>query len=227
MDHCRVIHCTTGRTKAMNSAERVSFNFSDKAKYRNRRWLENDPQNEVFCLFLFSFFFSFFSISSYSSAPAVYLIITVYVTVVRTRACGTWERRGTLVTALLRNEWTTAGEVDKIEQFWGNVLTYTTKHKETQTLSTENCLHQVWEDRQITIKEEGNKEEDRQEGADVTKITSSFLSVFFASFFFYYHLSSYTWWRQFSVESACVSLFPCVSSYRWVYFPKSVLFCII
>ena len=40
--------------------------------------------------------------------------------------------------------------------------------------------------REYRIKEEGNKEEDRQEGADVTKITSSFLSVFFASFFSYY-----------------------------------------
>ena len=29
---------------------------------------------------------------------------------------------------------------------------------------------------------------------------------------------------QFSVESACVSLFPCVSSYRFVHFPSSVLF---
>ena len=28
------------------------------------------------------------------------------------------------------SEWTTAGEADKIEQIWGNVLTYTTKCKE-------------------------------------------------------------------------------------------------
>ena len=34
-------------------------------------------------------------------------------------------------------------------------------------LSTENCLHQVQENRQIIIKEKGSKEEDRQEEADV------------------------------------------------------------
>ena len=51
-----------------------------------------------------------------------------------------------------------------------------------------------------------------------------FLSViFFAAFFFYYYLVSCTWRRQFTVESACVSLFPCVSSYRWIHFPRSVL----
>ena len=37
---------------------------------------------------------------------------------------------------------------------------------ETQALSTENCLLQVQEDRRITIKEEGSKEDDGQEGAD-------------------------------------------------------------
>ena len=31
----------------------------------------------------------------------------------------------------LRNEWTTAGEADKVEQIWGDVLTNGTKHKET------------------------------------------------------------------------------------------------
>ena len=31
------------------------------------------------------------------------------------------------------------------------------------------------------------------------------------------------WRRQFSVESACISLFPCVTSYRWIHFPSSVL----
>ena len=36
-DHCRVIHCTTGRIKARNPAEHLSFSFSNKAKYRNRR----------------------------------------------------------------------------------------------------------------------------------------------------------------------------------------------
>ena len=34
---------------------------------------------------------------------------------------------------------------------------------------------------------------------------------------------SCTWGRQFSVESACVSLFPCVTSYRWIHFPRSVV----
>ena len=32
-----------------------------------------------------------------------------------------------------------------------------------------------------------------------------------------------TWRRQFSVESACVSLFRCTSSYRGIHFPGSVL----
>ena len=40
------------------------------------------------------------------------------------------------------------------------------ENNETQVLSTENCLYQLQEDRWITIKEEGSKEEDRQEGAD-------------------------------------------------------------
>ena len=56
-----------------------------------------------------------------------------------------------------------------IEQIQGNVFTYTTKHKETQALSTENCLRQVQENRQIIIKEERSKEEDRQEEAYVKK----------------------------------------------------------
>ena len=43
-------------------------------------------------------------------------------------------------------------------------------NNETQVLSTENCLRQVQENRHIIIKEEGNKEEDRQEEADVKKI---------------------------------------------------------
>ena len=34
---------------------------------------------------------------------------------------------------------------------------------------------------------------------------------------------SCTWRRQLSVESAGVSLFPCVSSYRWIHFPSFVL----
>ena len=40
-------------------------------------------------------------------------------------------------------------------------------NNETQALSTENCLRQVQDNRQIIIKEEGSKEEDRQEEADV------------------------------------------------------------
>ena len=36
-------------------------------------------------------------------------------------------------------------------------------------------------------------------------------------------LFSCTWWRKFSVESTCVSLFLCVLSYRWIHFPRSVL----
>ena len=58
-----------------------------------------------------------------------------------------------------------------MKQFQGNVFTYTKKHKETrkQALSTEKCLRQVLENRQIIIKEEGSKEEDRQEESDVKK----------------------------------------------------------
>ena len=52
-----------------------------------------------------------------------------------------------------------------------------------------------------------------------------FLSVFFFASFFFYTISlfSCTWRRKFSVEGACVSLFPCVLSYRWIHFPRSVL----
>ena len=42
-------------------------------------------------------------------------------------------------------------------------------NNETQALSTEKCLRQVQESRQIIIKEEGSKEEDRQEESDVKK----------------------------------------------------------
>ena len=35
------------------------------------------------------------------------------------------------MTHSVRNQWTTAGEADKIEQSYRNVLTYATKHKET------------------------------------------------------------------------------------------------
>ena len=57
----------------------------------------------------------------------------------------------------------------------GNVLTYTMnqENNETQVLSTENCLYQLQEDRWITIKEEGSKEEDRQEEADVKIIVKN------------------------------------------------------
>ena len=41
----------------------------------------------------------------------------------------------------------------------------------------------------------------------------------------YYYWSSSAWCRPFSVDSACVSSLPCVSSYRRVHFPRSVLFC--
>ena len=56
-----------------------------------------------------------------------------------------------------------------IEQIQGNVFTYRTKHKETQALSTENCLRQVQE-KYIILKEEGSKEEDRQEETDVKNL---------------------------------------------------------
>ena len=80
-DHC---HVTTGQIKARNSTEGLSFSFSNKAKYHNLCWLENDSQSvenegDFVCVF-----FSFFS-PSYSSVPAVHLITKVYITVVRTR----------------------------------------------------------------------------------------------------------------------------------------------
>ena len=51
------------------------------------------------------------------------------------------------------------------EQNQGNVFTYTTKQKEneTQALSTEIVFVRLKKNRQIIIKEEGSKEEDRQE----------------------------------------------------------------
>ena len=42
-------------------------------------------------------------------------------------------------------------------------------NNETQALSAENCLRLVQGKRQIIIKEEGSKEEDRQEEADVKR----------------------------------------------------------
>ena len=87
-DHYRIIHCTTGQIKARNPAERLSFSFSKKAKYRiPRRSLENDPRPSLLRM-KFSFFYVYiFSSPSYSSAPAVHLITTVYTPVVRTREC--------------------------------------------------------------------------------------------------------------------------------------------
>ena len=71
----------------------------------------------------------------------------------------------------LRNEWTTTGEVDKTDRTELGKFIHgydvTQGNDETQALSTENCLRQVQENRQIIIKEEGSKEEDRQEEADV------------------------------------------------------------
>ncbi len=58
-----------------------------------------------------------------------------------------------------------------IEQNQGNVFTYTTKHKETQALSTENCLRQVQEkqtDNNKRRKKQRRKE--RQEEADVKNL---------------------------------------------------------
>ena len=51
---------------------------------------------------------------------------------------------------------------------------------------------------------------------------SSCLSSLLPSSFIIINFSC-TWRRQFSVESACVPLFPCVSSYRWIHFPSCVL----
>ena len=74
----------------------------------------------------------------------------------------------------LRNEWTTTGEVDKTDRTeLGKCIHLYDEiqgNKETQVLSTENSLRQMRENRQLIIKEEGSKEEDRQEEADVKKI---------------------------------------------------------
>ena len=61
-----------------------------------------------------------------------------------------------------------------IEQIWGNVLTYMTKHKEqwsTNTFDRKLCLSGIR--RLIIIKEEGSKEEDRQ-GVDVKKMLTMY-----------------------------------------------------
>ena len=73
----------------------------------------------------------------------------------------------------LRNEWTTTGEVDKTNRTdlgkCIHLYDETQWNNETQALSTENCLRQVQENRQIIINEKGSKEEDRPE--DVIKMT--------------------------------------------------------
>ena len=60
-----------------------------------------------------------------------------------------------------------------------------------------------------------------------SSLLPSFIIICYYDYYYYdYYLSSYTWQRQFSVESFCVSfIVPCISSYRWVHFPRSVLFC--
>ena len=61
----------------------------------------------------------------------------------------------------LRNEWTTAGEVDKTDRTDLGKCTHlydeTQGNKEIQALSTEICLRQVLEDRQIKKKESEKK----------------------------------------------------------------------
>ena len=63
-----------------------------------------------------------------------------------------------------RNKWTTAGEVDKIEQTLGNVPTNATKHKETivHNAFDKNVLLRVQEDRQQK-KKEAKKRTDKKE----------------------------------------------------------------
>ena len=71
----------------------------------------------------------------------------------------------------LRNEWTTTGDVDKTDRTdlgkCIHLYDETQGNKETQALSTENCLRQVQKNRQIIIKEAGSKKGGRQEEADV------------------------------------------------------------
>ena len=54
-----------------------------------------------------------------------------------------------------------------------------------------------------------------------TSASSCLLSSLLPSSFIIIYFSC-IWRRQFSVESACVSLFPCVTLYRWIHFPSSV-----
>ena len=81
----------------------------------------------------------------------------------------------------LRNEWTATGEVDKTDRTdlgkCIHLYDETQGNKETQALSTEKFLRQVQENRQIIIKEEGSKEEDRHE-ADVKKFKKNVKNVY-------------------------------------------------
>ena len=80
-DHC---HVTTGQIK--NSAEDLSFTFSNKVKYCNRCQIKNDPQPvEYMCVCVCVLGGG--GSPSYSSLLAVHLITTVCITVVRTREC--------------------------------------------------------------------------------------------------------------------------------------------
>ena len=78
----------------------------------------------------------------------------------------------------LRNEWTTAGDVDKTDRTDLGKCTHlydeTQGNKETQALSIEFFFRQVLEDRQIKKKE--SEEEDGQEKADVKNI---YIYIFF------------------------------------------------
>ena len=71
----------------------------------------------------------------------------------------------------LRNEWTTTGDADKTDRTdlgkCIHLYDETQGNNEIQALSTENCLRQMQENRQITIQEEGSKEEDKQEEAGI------------------------------------------------------------
>ena len=93
-----------------------------------------------------------------------------------------------------RNEWATVGEVKKIEQIWGNVLTYATKHKNTMK-------HNRFGQKIVFI---------RCKKMWHFCYISPFLSVFFfASFFFYYYiyLFSYTRWRRLLPKGLVFSCF--------------------
>ena len=73
------------------------------------------------------------------------------------------------------NEWTTAGEVDKIDKMQENVLTNAMKHKETIVQKHFRQKLSSLGSRRQTTKEEGSKEEDRQEGAEVKKFKNEYV----------------------------------------------------